>query len=94
MLMPKSTQSLQSTTKARKGLLQYNLAHGSVSMERHPLNEHLEESAKYKIKSKSFKGGGNRGRSHSYDILGAGMLWKLEEARILKNFINQWVNIR
>jgi len=31
---------------------------------------------------------------HSYDILGAGMLWKPEEARILKNFINQWVNIR
>jgi hypothetical protein len=61
--MPKSTQSLQSTTKARKGLLQYNLAHGSVSMKRHPLNEHLEEFAKYKIKSKSFKGGGNRGRS-------------------------------
>jgi hypothetical protein len=32
--------------------------------------------------------------NHSYDILGAGMLWKPEEARILKNFINQWVNIR
>ncbi len=31
---------------------------------------------------------------HSYDILGAGMLWKPEEARILKNFINQQVNIR
>jgi len=31
---------------------------------------------------------------HSYDILGAGMLWKPEEARILKNFINQRVNIR
>jgi hypothetical protein len=30
---------------------------------------------------------------HSYDILGAGMLWKPEEARILKNFINQRVNI-
>jgi hypothetical protein len=31
---------------------------------------------------------------HSYDILGAGMLWKPEEARILKKFINQRVNIR
>jgi hypothetical protein len=31
---------------------------------------------------------------HSYDILGAGMLWKPKEARILKNFINQPVNIR
>jgi hypothetical protein len=31
---------------------------------------------------------------HSYDILGAGMLWKPKEARILKNFINQRVNIR
>jgi len=41
------------------------------------------------------KGGGNYyTTSHSYDILGAGMLWKPEEARILKNFINQWVNIR
>jgi hypothetical protein len=34
------------------------------------------------------------GKSHSYDILGAGMLWKPKEARILKNFINQPVNIR
>ncbi len=34
------------------------------------------------------------GIRHSYDILGAGMLWKPEEARILKNFINQRVNIR
>jgi len=25
--------------------------------------------------------------SHSYDILGARMLWKPKEARILKNFI-------
>jgi hypothetical protein len=33
------------------------------------------------------------GYCHSYDILGAGMLWKPEEARILKNFINQRVNI-
>ncbi len=32
--------------------------------------------------------------NHSYDILGAGMLWKPEEARILKNFINQRANIR
>jgi hypothetical protein len=31
---------------------------------------------------------------HSYDILSAGMLWKPKEARILKNFINQRVNIR
>jgi hypothetical protein len=30
---------------------------------------------------------------HSYDILGAGMLWKLKEARILTNFIDQLVNI-
>jgi hypothetical protein len=27
--------------------------------------------------------------SHSYDILGARMLWKPKEARILKNFIDQ-----
>jgi hypothetical protein len=27
--------------------------------------------------------------NHSYDILGARMLWKPKEARILKNFINQ-----
>jgi hypothetical protein len=26
---------------------------------------------------------------HSYDILGARMLWKRKEARILKNFIDQ-----
>jgi len=26
---------------------------------------------------------------HSYDILGARMLWKPKEARILKNFIDQ-----
>jgi len=26
---------------------------------------------------------------HSYDILGARMLWKSKEARILKNFIDQ-----
>jgi hypothetical protein len=31
--------------------------------------------------------------NHSYDILGAGMLWKPKEARILTNFINQLVNI-
>jgi hypothetical protein len=30
----------------------------------------------------------------SYDILSAGMLWKPKEARILKNFIDQLVNIR
>jgi hypothetical protein len=28
-------------------------------------------------------------KRHSYDILGARMLWKPKEARILKNFINQ-----
>jgi hypothetical protein len=27
--------------------------------------------------------------NHSYDILGARMLWKPKEARILKNFIDQ-----
>jgi hypothetical protein len=27
--------------------------------------------------------------SHSYDILGARMLWKPKEARILKKFIDQ-----
>jgi hypothetical protein len=32
--------------------------------------------------------------NHSYDILGAGMLWKPKEARILMNFIDQLVNIR
>jgi hypothetical protein len=32
--------------------------------------------------------------THSYDILGAGMLWKPKEARILTNFIDQPVNIR
>jgi hypothetical protein len=31
---------------------------------------------------------------HNYDILSAGMLWKPKEARILKNFIDQPVNIR
>ncbi len=31
---------------------------------------------------------------HSYEILGAGMLWKPKEARILTNFIDQPVNIR
>ncbi len=31
--------------------------------------------------------------SHTYDILGAGMLWKPKEARILTNFIDQPVNI-
>jgi len=31
--------------------------------------------------------------THSYDILGAGMLWKPKEARILTNFIDQPVNI-
>jgi hypothetical protein len=30
---------------------------------------------------------------HSYNILGAGMLWKPKEARILTNFINPPVNI-
>jgi hypothetical protein len=30
---------------------------------------------------------------HSYDILGAGMLWKPKEARILMNFIDQPMNI-
>jgi hypothetical protein len=30
---------------------------------------------------------------HSYDILGAGMLWKPKEARILTNFIDQPANI-
>jgi len=37
MLMPESIQSSQSTMKARKGLLQYNLAHGNVSMKKHLL---------------------------------------------------------
>jgi len=32
-------------------------------------------------------------KNHSYDILGAGMLWKSKEARILTNFIDQPVNI-
>jgi hypothetical protein len=31
--------------------------------------------------------------NHSYEILGAGMLWKPKEARILTNFIDQPVNI-
>jgi hypothetical protein len=31
---------------------------------------------------------------HSYDILGAGMLWKPKKARILMNFIDQLVNIQ
>jgi hypothetical protein len=31
---------------------------------------------------------------HSYEILGAGMLGKPKEARILTNFIDQLVNIR
>ncbi len=31
---------------------------------------------------------------HSYDILSARMLWKPKKPRILKNFINQPVNIR
>jgi hypothetical protein len=31
---------------------------------------------------------------HSYEILGAGMLWKPKEAQILTNFIDQPVNIR
>jgi hypothetical protein len=31
---------------------------------------------------------------HSYDILGAGMLWKPKEAWILTNFIDQPMNIR
>jgi hypothetical protein len=30
---------------------------------------------------------------HSYDILGAGMLWKPKEARILTNFIDQPMKI-
>jgi hypothetical protein len=30
---------------------------------------------------------------HSYDILGAGMLWKPKEARILMNVIDQLMNI-
>jgi hypothetical protein len=30
---------------------------------------------------------------HSYDILGAGMLWKPKEAKILTNFIDQPMNI-
>jgi hypothetical protein len=30
---------------------------------------------------------------HSYDILGAGMLWKPKKARILTNFIDQPMNI-
>jgi hypothetical protein len=34
------------------------------------------------------------GEKHSYDILGAGMLWKPKEARILTNFIDQPVNFR
>jgi hypothetical protein len=33
-------------------------------------------------------------KDHSYDILGAGMLWKPKEARILTNFIDQPVNIQ
>jgi hypothetical protein len=32
---------------------------------------------------------GNVVDNHSYDILGARMLWKPKEARILKNFIDQ-----
>jgi hypothetical protein len=38
----------------------------------------------------------NKGKSRpmpSYDILGAGMLWKPKEARILTNCIDQPVNI-
>jgi hypothetical protein len=31
---------------------------------------------------------------HSYEILGAGMLWKPKKTRILTNFIDQPVNIR
>jgi hypothetical protein len=31
----------------------------------------------------------NKGIFHSYDILGARMLWKPKEARILTNFIDQ-----
>jgi hypothetical protein len=30
----------------------------------------------------------NLSLDHSYDILGAGMLWKPKEARILMNFID------
>jgi hypothetical protein len=33
------------------------------------------------------------GKIHSYDILGAGMLWKPKKTQILTNFIDQPVNI-
>jgi hypothetical protein len=36
---------------------------------------------------------GTHVKSDRYDILGAGMLWKPKEARILTNFIDQPVNI-
>jgi hypothetical protein len=47
---------------------------------------HILERIYYNIKYK-------KAQNHSYEILGAGMLWKPKEARILTNFIDQPVNI-
>jgi hypothetical protein len=48
--------------RAKKGLLQSNLAHGNTSMKEHLLNEHLEEFAKQNIELGSFESGGKSGR--------------------------------
>jgi len=55
-------QSSQSIMRAKKGLLQFNLAHGNSSMKKHLLNEHLEEFAKQNIELRSFESGGKSGR--------------------------------
>jgi hypothetical protein len=47
-----------------------------------------------KMDSNELKWARRAGLKHSYDIIGAGMLWKPKEAQILTNFINQTVNIR
>ncbi len=66
LLALEPSQNAQSTTRSKKGLLQYNLAHGNTLMKKHLLNEHPNEFIENKLELRSIdqsgEVGGERGR--------------------------------
>ncbi len=66
LLVLEPSQNAQSTTRSKKGLLQYNLAHGNTLMKKHLLNEHPNEFIKNKLELRSInqsgEGSGERGK--------------------------------
>jgi hypothetical protein len=66
LLILEPSQNAQSTTRSKKGLLQYKLACGNTLMKKNLLNEHPNEFIKNKLELRSIyqsgEGGGERGK--------------------------------